>query len=83
MLPVSTCRSCGQRIRFVQTPSGKTMPVNAEAEPDGTLEIREEDGVEVVHHAGRAAQDTLWPELRYKSHFSNCPSASLYRKSRV
>ena len=79
------CRSCGENIRFVKTAGGKTMPINAKPDPEGTLVlIGTEFGEDVtVHHVGRPEpQLELMANPRYKSHFATCPDRHVWRKSR-
>jgi hypothetical protein len=76
------CRSCGENIKFVKTKGGKTMPVNAEPDPEGTLTINTDihTGEEVVEHVGKIdSQGTLWQEYRYRSHFATCPDRLVWR----
>jgi hypothetical protein len=62
------CRSCGAAILWVKTRNGKSMPLDAEPCPDGTL---------VPADDGRA---TSYTGPRYKSHFATCPNAMQLRK---
>ncbi len=75
MADLSTCRSCGAAIRWVQTEAGKRMPVDAK--PEKRLVI---DPLAV-----RLGADT--PTARvvdtFASHFSTCPNAAAHRKPKL
>lgn len=62
-----TCRSCNAPVLWVETESGKRMPLDAEPERRFVLE---------------AGTSPMRARLRntYVSHFSTCPQAERWRK---
>lgn len=77
------CRSCGEKIIFIQTPSGSSMPCNAEpvyykATPGAKGRVVTPTG-DVV-----AAIIDVPPEVAdgigYISHFASCTSAASFRR---
>lgn len=62
-----SCRSCGKRVLWVETQSGKKMPLDYEPERRFVVE---------------AGTDPIRARLRntYVSHFSTCPQAGQWRK---
>lgn len=73
---MSACRSCGAPIRWVTTGAGNLMPLNAEPDPAGNIEVLEGDWA-VVHPAG---QTTLDPGERWMPHWAVCPQAKEWRR---
>jgi hypothetical protein len=69
----SKCRSCGAKIFWYYTASGKLMPVDAEPCADGNLAINY-DGTVMVVGSGSGRQP------RYRSHFATCPNAARHRR---
>lgn len=61
---------------WLRTTSGKRMPLNVAPDVTGNIEIR--DGI--AHYVTPDANAT---ELRYTSHFVNCPDAAKHRKKRT
>ncbi|MEU6387686.1 hypothetical protein ABZ847_29485 [Streptomyces bauhiniae] len=76
--PTEPCRSCSAQIIWATTERGKTMPVNAEPEPGGNVQLVEQYGqlTAVVVPAKRAFGRTT---LRM-SHFVTCPNAAEWRR---
>lgn len=62
------CRSCGQRIVWVETERGRRMPVDAEPVPGHFV---------ITHGPRNGAVATQVPV--YVSHFSTCPNADQHR----
>ena len=70
----TTCRSCRARIRFVPTVTDRLMPLDAEPNPDGNVEIH--DG-----HAVVLEQPTIFDTgERWMPHWASCPDAEQWRK---
>lgn len=81
---MSTCRSCGAKIHWIELESGKKMPCDPElittdeAEPGDvlvtvtgkTIKIPKTDELFSLQHT----------EEGYVSHFSTCPQADEWRK---
>lgn len=77
------CRSCGQRILFIQMKSGKSMPVNEafvnyKLEPGGKERIVTPVGDVVACVSGVDASEA--DGYGYVSHFATCPHAKKHRK---
>lgn len=70
---MATCKSCDAPIIWVQTASGKLMPLDAKPERRFVL------GAAAGHGDGtRTAQSAE----TYTSHFATCPQADQHRKAR-
>ena len=71
---MSTCRSCRASIRWVTTANDRLMPLDAEPNPDGNVEIH--DG-----HAVVLEQLTIFNTgERWMPHFATCPDAEQWRR---
>lgn len=82
---VSRCRSCGAAIIWATvTPSGKTMPVDAEPHPEGTVRWHQDGGnvVEVLGGELLATVREIGAAIgaMHRSHFATCPNAAAHRK---
>lgn len=69
---MSTCRSCGARITWLETAGGKKIPVDEDPVPDGNIIV-----VGKMAHVLGKGQETTEP--RYVSHFVTCPQAGEWR----
>ena len=81
---MSRCRSCGKEIRWVETFSGKKMPVDAEKiyfyAGDGK-ELFVTDGGAVIHGTRTPGNvQDVGSRAGYISHFATCPNADQHRK---
>lgn len=77
---ITACRSCGSSIRWAATKKGKLLPVDAEPNPAGSVELRERPGaipVAIVHSAG---DRPLFGD-RYLPHWAACPQADEWRST--
>lgn len=74
-----TCRGCGAKIEWVETPAGKRMPVDAEPTADGNIVIDENGIAHVLPKEDAAAH----PDKLYRSHFSSRPNAAGHRRPRA
>ena len=88
------CSSCGARIGFIETPSGKKMPVDPELiKTFGVAPLKDEVGVKVlvtergkvVRYIERSltAKNARNAELieGFVSHFSTCTGPKKHRRS--
>lgn len=76
---MSVCRGCGAPIAWARTASDRTMPLDAQPDPDGNVEVSvDEHGVWHVV-AVHPAPDLFGGE-RYLPHFVRCPKAEEFRK---
>ena len=76
----SKCRSCGAAISWAKTSSGKRIPIDPEPSPKGNLVLRG-DAEKLAIFATAVNADAR--ELRYTSHFANCPNAASHRRSKT
>lgn len=67
------CRSCGAAIDWHTMESGKKMPVDKDAQPDGNL------AYDPVANTMRVAPPGTKPVM-YRSHFASCPKANDHRR---
>lgn len=68
---MANCRSCGKEIYFLKTANGKFIPINAESLAPAELRDCQEN------------LKRLYVPERHISHFSDCPAAVKYRKTKV
>lgn len=79
---MSRCRSCDSPIRWAKTAAGKVIPIDAEPNPKGNLQLGYVGGYMiaiVVGPADAVAAQAAGIEL-YVSHFSSCPNAATHRR---
>jgi len=62
------CRSCGKRIVFLKTDSGKKIPINYETLSNEDIENLEQ------------GEEVLFDSTLHISHFSDCPQSKKWRK---
>lgn len=76
-MSTSTCRGCGAPIRWVRTTHGNLMPLDAEPDPDGNVELIDSflDGLVAVVHT----QPTMFGGERWMPHHATCPDADQFR----
>ncbi len=79
---ITTCKSCGARILWALTATGKRMPIDSEPSEKGTLFLV---GLAAIDHRStledaRQAREKAAP--RYTSHFATCPAAAVHRRKR-
>lgn len=75
-MKISSCRSCGAPIIWVETERGRRMPVEAEPNSGGKFVLEDEE----VDTPRALYQPTANGE-RFESHFANCPQANEHRRS--
>lgn len=81
MKPDAKCRSCRAPIRWVETSSGKRMPLDPDPDPEGNVWIdRIENGTPIVHVALMGSAVPSGEPFRYVSHFVTCPDRDAWRK---
>lgn len=80
-MTTSQCRSCGAAIAWVQTESGKQMPLDAEPSPDGNMACMANGSYRVLTGSDLEAAKKNGIALR-KSHFATCPNAASHRRKR-
>jgi len=74
---MSTCRSCGALIVWALTEGGKRMPVDTQADPEGSLALWRAEG----EWRTKVIQSD-WHGPRYRPHFATCPDAESWRRPR-
>ena len=72
-----TCKSCGAEIVYVETPAGKSMPLDVAQVAGGNVEV--EGGL--VGGIARVVKP-VEGVFRYVSHFATCPKAASHRKGK-
>lgn len=82
---MASCRSCGARIIWALTPTGKRMPIDAEPVDGGNIILHqpvERGGSPTCTVVGKRVQPSLFGDdgPRHTSHFATCPNASHHRK---
>jgi hypothetical protein len=81
---VSTCRSCGARIRWAVTTAGKRIPVDEQPVDSGNVLLHEAPGGQdpTATVVGKRVQPGLFGDdgPRYVSHFATCPNADRHRR---
>lgn len=79
---VKTC-GCGEAIFFAMTGNDKPMPVvyGSAGDPAGTLAVWR-DGARLRCRVLKKDGQPGLGEVRYRSHFADCPQAGLHRKAR-
>lgn len=76
---MTVCRSCGAEIFWVRSCSGKPMPIDLLASPEGNISVQ--GGVARVH-VGRDREVELaqGSGMLFTSHFATCPDAEQHRQ---
>lgn len=75
MLPAARCRTCGAAIFWVDTETGKKMPVDAEPVDHGNIIF-----LEKAAHVLKADETPPEGARRYTSHFATCKDAKFHRR---
>jgi hypothetical protein len=76
---MSTCRSCNADIIWVTTKAGRNMPVDAQPNPNGNVELLPAaDGRS--YYAGIHSNRPIVPTTLYMPHHATCPQGSQWRK---
>lgn len=81
---MSICRTCGNPIMWVETSTGKRMPVDLNPTVRGNITLQRAGGkVYATVHASTAAAQlaTEDPDVKtFISHFTTCPHARMHRR---
>jgi len=78
---MAVCKSCFAEIIWVLLPSGKRMPVDAEAHQAGGIVFdgcADAEGQQRAHHLKPDEEPTGGD--RYRSHFATCEQAKDWRR---
>ena len=73
MSSLATCKSCGARIMWCITSTGKRMPVDARESFRGNLTLEPQPDGELLARYVEAGTGT------HTSHFATCPNAAEHR----
>lgn len=74
---MKSCKYCGRPVRWATwADSGKRIPLEAEPDPRGNLELIPHGGGDKVKRADLFTAD----HRRYKPHFASCPEADRARR---
>lgn len=83
---MSACRGCGAPILWVRTTHGNLMPLDAEPDPDGNVELVDRDGQAVTDPTDQRAltavvhaQPSMLGGRRWMPHHATCPEADQFR----
>lgn len=76
----AACDSCGARIRWVHTSTGKAMPVDDLPTEDGNVVLVKPDGGPLVARVITKGEHVDALTARFKSHFATCPDAAKHRR---
>jgi hypothetical protein len=76
---MSTCRSCPAEIIWAITPKNRMMPVDAEPNPDGNVEITY-DGLGRAHALVHGQPPMTTEGVMHMPHFATCPNVDEWRK---
>lgn len=78
----SVCSSCGARVIWCKTVTGKNMPVDAEPVENGNLVIRKRGSNMLALVIKAEQREDVEGQPRYVSHFATCPNSRSHRKKR-
>lgn len=73
---MAACKSCNADVVWVETSTGKKMPMDAKPDPKGTFVIINGKARKVTVDDRRLFRET------YTSHFATCAQADDWRKNR-
>lgn len=76
------CSSCGAEVFWAQLPSGKSMPVDSEPTPDGTVLLFHTPEGSIRAQVLKRGEEAPAGRPRRTSHFSTCPNAQQHRRPR-
>jgi hypothetical protein len=80
---LNVCKSCKAPVRWAETDSGKSMPVDAEPNTRGNIVLLER-GTEppraTFPDAGELGRRRVEGEPVWISHFATCPNAGGHRR---
>jgi hypothetical protein len=81
--PVDQCSTCGAPIVWTITTRLRSMPVDAQPDPDGNVLLTPglpggQPRAEVIGNPAR-----LFGRTAYTSHFARCPQADRHRRPRT
>lgn len=79
---IRSCKTCGERIRWVITNTGKRMPIDAWPNTQGNVVLEDRGGqlvASVLRERQAIARRNAGHEL-FISHFATCPQAATHRK---
>lgn len=82
---MSTCRSCGAKIKWIKTTAGKNMPcdpelVTADDCDAGIVLVTEEGDVVKITSQTVLSGEGCHSVEGYVSHFATCPNADKFRR---
>ena len=72
---VEVCRACGAPIVWASTVHGRAMPIDADPDPDGNIELVADAKGRTVAHVHHDGQASLFGDVqRWMPHFATCPN---------
>lgn len=75
----SRCRGCNAEMIWTVTEGGRTMPVDKEPHPEGTIRLREHNGT-YFSKVLKADEARTHQGPLYRSHFATCENANRFRR---
>ncbi len=79
--PTATCRSCPAQIIWAVTAKGKYMPVDAEPNPDGNVELLPPaPGMRAPQAIVHGQPQMMTEGAIHMPHHATCPKADEWRK---
>lgn len=79
----TTCDSCGARVLWTLTRTGRSMPVDELPHADGNVVLWQDGGKgPLIAHVLSKGDDVDVLTARHKSHFATCPQAAKHRRKK-
>ena len=80
---ITTCRSCGARIRWIRTPAGKSMPCDERPisylpNPQGKAKLVTPEGT--VVSCDEVQEGTEGSLAGYRAHWSTCDNPNRFKR---
>lgn len=83
---MSTCKACGTRIEWIQTPAGRYMPVDPEPvfviEGGGTDRFVTDEGSVLLGRIARPEEQRPGIVVAFVPHWKTCVRAGSFRRRR-
>jgi hypothetical protein len=82
---IGNCRSCGARVIWAETPSGKAQPIDAEPNARGSVFLRPQDDPRqppVVQPLSKLAGIERRMAIAFMPHHATCPQAAQWKGAR-
>lgn len=77
---MAVCNSCHAQIWWALTAEGKSMPINQQPDPDGTVSTDQSGIVEIITDPVEKERLRRRGRKFYTAHFATCPEADQHRR---